>query len=329
MLGEWGVEKSFSSYNYLYNGEDNILRYVASFENNGTINIYIRCAESDKTKESIKRVQQLFISTIEEIQSNESLEQQCKLADLKNEKFKLYPESALAIPKFELRKESFRASWINGKYRQLGVKTRAGRYVSIFINVLDLVFNLGEIAEKMHTSFKIKPIYANLISLKLYVDNGRYEDAINHATESAKCPRYQNIQFELAQYLEEKDQSELAYQVYNSIKPDHPIFEKAQERKYYLIQDTKSALELESIPQSVQDKNNLAVTELDTMMQLPKEQQFLVDQRIHELCGMKDLKPVLTNVRYDGETILAFCNHIKALNEKIAGLEILKQTQRK
>lgn len=316
MIGQWKLDPSFSG-SFKYTGNDNILKDIASYDKYGSRVFYIRCAVSNQTDELLKRVQDSFIKTIKEILSSESLDQQLQQADCKRKDYLANSEGVLKIPDFALSKGSF----FDFKYKQLRFETPCGRYVSIFIHVLDAVFKLGETADQIHTYYDIQPAIFNLLVLKTYVDQQNYEKAIKGAENAAKWPRYQNIQFELAQYLEEKQQIDLAYQVYDSIKQEHPLFEMAKERMFYIIQNSKSAIEQMSIPQSDQEKEELLVQELDVMMALPVEQQFLIDQRIHALCGKRDLQPVLTNVRYDGNTVLAFCKHIEELNKKIAQLE--------
>lgn len=325
MLVSWQVEKSFGNDHYVYKGEDSILRYIASYERGGTINFYICCAHYPnpaETNKLIEKVQKIFKESIGEIQSSESLEEQLKQADFSTSlSISYYPERFLGEPKFEVKEDSCRDSWINGKFTQLSFETYTKRYVAIFINILDVVFNLGDTTDKLFTSYKINPSCANLSSLISLVDCDRFEEALKKAGESAIYPRYVNIQFEFGQNLEEKNRYDLAYEVYNSIKQDHPLFEKAKERMFFLIQNTKNAVEQKSISKTSQEMNELLLVEIDNMFNLPKDQQPLIDQRIHELCGKSDLTPILTEVRYDPQTILAFCNHIKSLNEKIASLE--------
>lgn len=314
MIDQWKIAKSFVGYNFDYTGQDHILRHVTSYEDRGTINFYIRCAATDKTKETLERVQNLFNQTLKDIQSRETQQQQIENGDCK--RTFSYPEITLKNPEFKLSKNFYKE-----KYRQLQFEAVCGRYISIFINVLDAVFKLGKVTEEMHTKFKIRPTIPSPSLLELYVEHEEYEKAFQGALEAAKWPQHQDIQFEFGIYLESKELVDQAYRVYNSIKPDHPLFERAKERMFFIIQNEKSAMEQMATPQSELDKEELLVHELDVMMSLPEDQQQLVDQRIHELCGKKDMQPVLTNVRYDGKTILAFCKHIAELNKKIAQLE--------
>ena len=325
MLG-WQVN-GFDHYEYVGN-EDSVLRYIASYQNAGKRTYYIRCAngpEPDKTKELVQKVQRFFEEAINEIQSTESREEQIKLADFTQpellEIYKRSPAMDIKKPEIKISESSCRASWINGNYTQLTFKTYTKRYIAVFIDILDVIFDLGETTDKLYASYNIKSGFTGLSLLKSMVDSNRFEDALKKAKEFANYSFHANIQFDLAQYLEDKDRYDLAYEVYASINTGHLFIEKAKEKMFFIIQNTKNAMQCNTISKTDMEMKDMLIVELDSMMHLPLEQQSLIDHRIHELCGVKDLTPILTNVRYDGETLLAFCNHIKSLNEKIAKLE--------
>ena len=331
MLG-WQVVNAFGvHYEYIGN-EDNVLRYIDCYHDKSESSCWIRCANGSdpaKTKELVQKVQRFFEEAINEIQSTESREEQIRLGDFTNsnslEMYKTYPSTDIKKPEIEISEKSTRTSWINGKYTQLKVKTCAKRYIAVFIDILDVIFDLGETTDKLYASYNIKPAFTGLSVLKSLVDSDRFEDALKKAKEFANYSFHANIQFDLAQYLEEKDRYDLAYEVYSSINTDHLFIEKAKEKMFFIIQNTKNAMQGNIVSKTDMEMKDMLIVELDTMMHFPPEQQSLIDHRIHELCGVKDLTPILTNVRYDGETLLAFCNHIKSLNEKITKLEDMIQ----
>lgn len=152
MKSHWSMNQGHST-TFYNSSKDSILRYINSYIQEGRTTFTIRCSI---TEDSIQKVHLLFTTYIQNIQSTEPLNQQIQLADVKFENWGVAAKAFLEIPDFKLSKGFYKGFWMDGDFQQLEFHTHVGRYVSIFIHVLNEVFDLGTMVQKLHVTYNIK-----------------------------------------------------------------------------------------------------------------------------------------------------------------------------
>lgn len=205
-------------------------------------------------------------------------------------------------------------------YLRLISKTNS-RNAGKLIEVLRGFCDLSEIADDLFYTFNIKYVPISFETLKNMVDNGLEQVALNEASK-----REYDL-YALAKYFDNVGKFDLAYETYKKISEHgHSDCSDANLQITHLISKKRAAqallVDAKSSDSLEKEDENLTLLEIDALLKCPKDEQRRIDQRIHELAGYYDLKPIIKNVRFNAETMLAFCEHIKSLNEQIASLKL-------
>jgi hypothetical protein len=205
---------------------------------------------------------------------------------------------------------------INRRYRvQLNCYNK--RFAGELLYIVNGMFNLTSIINDLFSNFQIKPFFHSLEAIKAFIDNKHYEQALQLAKEAQQWSGNENFIYQLGQYTQEKGVVDFAYEIYKQILPDNLFYRQANLDIYHIICSQKTAIDQGiAEPLNEEEQQQMLLEEVNALLKIPTADQEMIDQRIHQLCGVYNLDPEIKNVRCDSKTILALCNCIKKLREE-------------
>lgn len=187
---------------------------------------------------------------------------------------------------------------------------------------IDAIFNIREIRAQLLTALELPPLCHDINSIKEMANLGRDDDAQAAAIEANEYLGHENTLYELGQHYESLDNLVLALKVYQIIPKANCDFEMANSRINSIVANQRTAIKRKLIAEPItSEAENLTLLEIDSLLNSPESEQEKIDRRIHELSGGKGFNPVITNVRYDAHTILAFCRRIQDLTTELNQLK--------